>query len=149
MTDYAAASDITENVKGLTVSATTAVTSDALADMISQESAVIDQHILPRYTLPITNATSLLFLKKICIDLVVYRVTKVLQPKTAPAAPDDKVMQDISHSSAYREAMKMLRNLMDGTMTLPGETAKTVNFFKSTAVDDDIETNFDADCRQW
>ncbi len=149
MTDYATASDVTENMKGVTFGATTAVTTDALAAMISQESAIIEQYISPKYTLPITDASALLVLQKICIDLVVYRVTKVLQPKTAIPAPDDKVVQDISHSSAYREAMKMLKYIMEGTMTLPGEETKSVNFFKSTAVDDDADTEFEAECRQW
>lgn len=133
MTDYCAASDVKNNVKGLTVSGTSAITTDSLADIISQESAVIDQYIRPRYTLPISDATSLLWLKKICIDLCVYRIAKILQPKVSAPLPQD-AGQDISHVTAYREAMNMLKNVMNGKMTLPGETEKSLTFFSSGAV---------------
>lgn len=149
MTDYCTSSDIVENIKDGVFSSSTAVTSSALSAMIAQESAVIDQHVTPRYTLPLSDASALLFLKKICIDLVVYRVTKVLQPKTATPAPDGSIVQDISHSSAYREAMKMLKSIMDGKMTLPGEAVKSVSFFGSTGVDDDHEGEFESGERQW
>lgn len=149
MTDYCASSDVVANMKGVAFSATSTPTATALADMISQESAVIDAH-LTRYTLPIAGAAALLFLEKICIDLVVYRVTKVLAPKAPPqVAPDGKTMQDISHASAYREAMRMLKALMKGEMTLPGETLTSTKFFSSTAVDCDEEMTVDYSETQW
>lgn len=134
MTDYCDSDDITANLRGVTFGASSVVTSSALADIISQESAVIDQHLRGRYTLPVSDATALLWLKKIAIDLVVYRVSKILQPKN-PAPVPENATQEISHSTAYREAMKMLRNILDGKMSLPGETEKSVSFFKSSAVD--------------
>lgn len=109
---------------------------------------MMDQYLRPRYTLPVTDATSLLFLKKICIDLVVYRVTKILQPKVAAPIPED-AGQDISHVTAYREAMKMLKFIMEGKTTLPGEEEKGVNFFSSTAVDDDHCSEFEFCEKQW
>lgn len=149
MTDYATKADIELNLKGVTFSASTSVTSDGLVAMISQESSVIDQHISSRYALPITEASALLFLKKICIDLVVYRVTKVLQPKNATPIPQDKAIQDISHSSVYREAMRMLRSVSDGSIALPVEEQSTRTIVSSTAVDDDQETTFELEEQQW
>ena len=148
MTDYCVASDVTDNLKGVTVSGSTVVTTDTLGDIIAQESAVIDQHIRARYTLPISDATSLLWLKKICIDLCIYRVTKILQPKVASPIPADAT-QEISHVTAYREAMKMLKNILTGAMTLPGETEKSVNFFSSTAVNNDDTMEFESGVDQW
>lgn len=148
MTDYCDASDITANLKNVTFGASTTVTSPALADMISQESAVIDQYISPRYTLPVSDATALLFLQKICIDLVIYRVARILQPKVQAPIPAEGG-QDISHVTAYREAMTMLKNIMNGKTSLPGESVKDINFFKSTAVDDDDNMTFEFETEQW
>lgn len=149
MTDYCSQSDVQANMKGLELNAATKVTPTTLAGLITQESAVIDQHIRRKYELEITDTTSLTFLKKICIDLVVYRVTKILQPKVAVATPEGENMQDISHSSAYREAMRMLKDIQTGKSTLPGEAERDFSFFSSTAVDDDQEMEFDSGCKQW
>ena len=149
MTDYATQSDISDNMKGATFTAVTAVTDTTLANMLSQESAVIDQHIIPRYTLPITDASALLFLEKICIDLVVYRVKTVLQPKSALPQPDGKIAQVIVSSSPHKEAMRMLRAILKGEMTLPGESIKAINFISSTAVNNDHTTLFDDEEQQW
>lgn len=149
MTDYAIKADIADNLKGVIFTETSPVTDSTLSDMISQESATIDMHILPRYDLPITDVTSLLFLEKICIDLVVYRVKTVLQPKSALPQPDSKVAQEIVSSSPHKEAMRMLKAILAGKMTLPGESTKSINFVSSTAVDNDTQTEFDSEKQQW
>jgi len=149
MATYCTSADIVENMKGVSFSANSAVTSTALTNMIDQESATIEAHIQAKYALPITDATALLFLKKICIDLVVYRVTKVLQPKEVISAPDGKVEQEISAPSAYRNALGMLRALMNGKAQLPLESKKSINFISSTAVDNDTSTVFKHDEQQW
>ena len=149
MTDYATQSDIEGNLKGTTFSSSSSVTETVLGEMISQESAVIDQHIIPKYDLPITDATALLFLKKLCIDLVVYRVKLVLQPKSSLPQPDGKVDQEIVTSTPYKEAMRMLKAILAGKMTLPGEETKSISFTSSTAVDCDQQTKFIAEEQQW
>ena len=150
MTDYATQADIEANLKGTDLfTEVSSVTVSALASMISQESATIDMHILPRYDLPIANATSLLFLEKLCIDMVVYRVKTVLQPKSALPQADGKVAQEIVSSSPYKEAMRMLKAILAGKMTLPGEATKSINFVSSTAVDNDTQTEFDSEEQQW
>ena len=149
MTDYATQAKVTARIKGTTFTETTSVTASALADIISQESATIDMHIIPRYDLPITNASALLFLEKLCIDMSVYQVKVVLQPKSALPQPDSKIAQEIVSSTPYKEAMRMLKAILAGKMTLPGETIKSINFVSSTAVDDDIQTEFDSEEQQW
>ena len=149
MVDYCSQSEIKDNLKGFELQSDTTITPEILSEIISEESAVIDQHVQSRYTLPITDATSLLFLKKICIDLGVYRVTKILQPRQAVQTPAGPVMQEISNSSAYREAMRMLKDLMKGNTTLPGEEERALTFVSSTAVDCDHKTNFKYEEQQW
>lgn len=149
MIDYCTQQDVEDNLKGVKVDTSTAITESILADMISQESAVIDQHVGRKYELPVTDTTSLLFLKKICIDLVVYRVTKVLQPQKVQRLPGQDKIQEISEASAYRAAMVMLKEILNGKTILPGEDERTFNFFSSTAVDDDHQTTFELEEQQW
>ena len=146
MVDYCTSADVIANLKGFVVTSSSSVTTATLAEMVSEESAVIDQHIRPHYTLPVSDSVALLLLKKIAIDLVVYRASKVLQPESPVPIPDQDgkgVAQGISHVSAYREAMTMLKDLKNGKTTLPGESVTATNFIKSSAVDDDDPAAFD------
>jgi phage gp36-like protein len=149
MAVYCVEDDIEANMKGVVFSTSTAITSTALAAIIAEESAVIDAHLQVRYTLPIANATALLFLKRICVALVVYRATNILQPKQIKPIPDQNAEQEISHYSAYKDAMRLLRNILDGTMSLPLEDQASVPNFKSTAVDDEDEATFVYHEKQW
>lgn len=148
MTDYCTSSDVAANLKGVTFSATSTITTTGIGDIITQESAVIDQHITARYELPISDTVALSFLKKTCIDLCVYRVSKILQPQVAAPIPAE-AGQDISHVTAYREAMKMLKGILDGKMTLPGEDSRGTTFVSSTADTNNETMFFDASEDQW
>lgn len=143
MATYCSESNVTDNLKGVTISGSTKITSDALASYIAEESAVIDAHISPRYTLPISDATALIFLRKICIDLVVYRVTKTLQPAQPVPVPVDGAVQEISHVTAYKEAMRMLRDIKAGKGVMPGEDIAGTEFFNSGAADRSDPAAFD------
>lgn len=149
MATYCTEQDAKDNIKGLEVGASNKITDSILLDLIAQESAVIDQHIRRRYVLEVTDATSLLFLKKICIDLIAYRVTKILQIKTAVNMPNGQTVQDITHSSAYREAMRMLKDIQKGKSTLPGEEERSTSFSSSTAVDCSHSTEIEYEEQQW
>ena len=149
MATYCDQTDIEENLKAVTFSATTAVTATALTNMIARKSAFIDSMIQVKYILPISDATALLYLKDICIDLVVFDVTKVLQAKNALPAPDLKVTQEISVGFCYKQALKMLEKLANGSVALPSEDIKSVSNMRSTAVDDDAKYNFKLEEQQW
>lgn len=149
MADYCSASDIQGNMKGVVFSSESAVTSTTLASMITEESAFIDMHLSPRYALPIENATALAFLKKICIALVVYRVTKVLNPKEVVPLPNNEGFQQISHASEYKEAVRLLKLINDGKMFLPFEDLASIPAFSSTAVNEDIQTELTTSEKQW
>lgn len=149
MVDYCTQSDVQENMKGFELDASSKVTPAVLANIISQESSVIDQHLLPRYDLPLTDATALLFVKKICIDLAVYRVTKILQPQFSVQTLDGPKMQKISLAGAFKVAMKMLMDIKLGNSTLPGEDPKSLSMVSSTAEECDHKTNFEYEKQQW
>lgn len=149
MVDYCTSADVTENLKGVTVSASTAVTTTALGNIIDQESATIDAYIQSAYVLPIVDTSALNFLKGICIKMCVYRVSNILQPKNSAPLPDENLKQDISHQSAYRDAMNILRAIMKGTMQLPIEGRKSIKYMSSTAVNENEVSEFSHSEKQW
>lgn len=147
---YATEAQIEANLKGADFSAANAtVDSAALTEILAEESQVIDQHIQPNYTLDITDVDALIFLRKICIDLVVYRVAKILMPKEQKFTPDGKVIQDISYSGAWNKAMKMLKDLASRKIALPNISVKSRVFVSSTLDTCDIKSTFEKDTRQW
>ena len=147
---YATEAQIEANLKGLDFSESNAVVdSAALVDILAEESQVIDQHIQPNYDLDITDADALIFLRKICIDLVVYRVAKILMPKEQKFTPDGRVIQDISYSGAWRKAMDMLKKLASREIALPNGAVKTKVFVSSTLDTDNVRQIFEKDIRQW
>lgn len=149
-TIYATEADIVENLSGVSFGANTVVTTGALTNILAQESQTIDQHIQQRYTLPITDADALIFLKKICIDLVIYRVTKILRPRTIEPVPGARTnTQEISHSSAFRVSMKMLVDIQDGVKTLPNIDLKSRTFVSSTLESTNVQQTFEKDKIQW
>lgn len=150
MAEYCTSADVISSIKNIVVSATTAVTTTKLADIVTNASAMIDAHIQERYTLPISETTALSFLKKICIDICVYEVTKILQAKDTLQLPDGRVVQDISSSSAYREAMRMLKDIQNGKMSLPAETlTEKDNVSFSVNYDPEESFEFKHNEQQW
>jgi len=147
---YATEAQIEANLKGIDFSEANAeVNSAALVDILAEESQVIDQHIQPNYDLDITDPDALIFLRKICIDLVVYRVAKILMPKEQKFLPDGRVIQDISYSGAWRKAMDMLKKLLSREIALPNIPVKSRVFVSSTLDTCDIKATFEKDLRQW
>ena len=149
-TIYATEAQIEINLKGVDFSEANAdVDTAALTAILAEESQVIDQHIQPNYTLPITDADALIFLRKICIDLVIYRVAKILMPREQKFLPDGRVIQDISYSGAWHKAMKMLKELLERKIALPNISVKSRVFVSSTLDTDNVTQTFEKDVRQW
>lgn len=149
MAVYCTEAQVTANMKGVSFGASTAVTSSALSDIIAEESAYIDAKISRRYTLPIAGATDLIFLRRLCLALVIYRVTLILQPKSIRPTPDGNVEQDISTEGQYRKAIKDLDAIASGAADLPTEDKKSISFISSTALSNDEECQFVHDETQW
>lgn len=145
---YCVEADIVENLRKVSFSATTAVTSTALDNIIDQESQVIDQHIQSRFTVPPVDDDALIFLKKICIALVIYRVTNILRPRNIEPIPN-KATQDISHASSWKAAMNMLEDLQSGETVLPNTDVTAKVFVSSTLETDGVEGTFKKDIKQW
>ena len=145
---YCEESDIIENLRGVSFGATTPVTSTALGNIIDQESQVIDQHIQSRFAVPPVDADALVFLKKICIALVIFRVTAILRPKNIEPIPN-KSTQDISSGSTWKAAMKMLKDLQSGETVLPNTDVTAKVFVSSTLETDNVKATFKKDERQW
>ncbi len=146
---YCTQDDIRANLKAVKIASNTAVTPDALTDMIDQEGAVIDSYISRRYALPITDTSALNFLKAICIDLVVFRVAKVLQIKDSTPLPNGSFIQDITSSSIYREAMRKLRDIGEGRSELPGITRIEKKLASSSANTRKEDFTFKYNEQQW
>lgn len=150
---YATSSDIENELKGISFTATSSVTTGAVSDFLDQADAVIDMHIAKRYATPVTASESLLVLKKIAIDLVVYRVAKILDLKKSVPIPDSKVIQDITNGDAYKESMKLLAAIRDNKMDLPGQDELNSNVglrsLHTEAGNSDIVPFFEKGVEQW
>lgn len=119
---YATTADIENELKNISFSISSDVKISAISGFLNQADAVIDMYIGKRYTTPATASGALLVLKKIAIDIVVYRVAKILDLKKSIPIPDSKIIQDITNGDAYKESMRMLTAIRDDKMDLPSET---------------------------
>lgn len=143
---YATQADIEGELQGVTFPIEP-VTVSVLSGYLDQESALIDQHIGVIYELPITDTSALLYLKKICIDLVVYRVIKVLASKSVEG--DNR---DISREKvAYDAAIKVLEMIESGDKNLAGATRNSTQtkIISGTPASTSTERIFKKDTVQW
>ena len=139
---YATEADITAELKNITFGSTKSVTNDALSGFLAQADAQINMFIGKRYATPATAADSLQVLKKIAVDIVVYRVTKILDLSKSIPVPDNTIPQNITEGTAYKQSIDILKAIRDDKMDLPGETELNVNsglasFNTETGVDND------------
>lgn len=147
---YALESHIVGEMKGVTFSSSSFVTTSKISEILDEADAEINGYINARYNLPITDSSALLFLRKIAIDIVVYRVSKILEIKSSKPIPDGRIIQDISSASTYRQAIKVLEGIRDGKNQLYGATLKSsVGNVKSYNNTNNIEPQFKVDEQQW
>lgn len=151
---YCTAANVTSELKNVTFNASSSVTSAAVLEFIDQADAIIDMHIAQRYSAPVTSgAKSLNILKKISIDLVVYRIAKILNLSKSVPIPDQKVIQEITEGSAYRESMKLLVAIRDNLMNLPDATlldsTSGLASFHTETGNSEIVPVFDREEQQW
>lgn len=149
MSTYCTETQVESNLKGVEIGAGTLVSTTDLAEYIEEESSLIDSYVQVKYSLPITDVDGLVFLRRLCIIMCVYRVTKTLQPKNALPVPDDRVSQEISHSSAYSQAIRTLKDIASGKAQLPIVASKSKVLFSSTAVTNDEDFVLKHDEKQW
>lgn len=150
---YATQANITSELKGVVFSASSQITSAAVLEFLDQADAIIDMYVGKRYDTPVTGTKSLNLLKKIAIDIVVYRVTKILDLSKSIPIPDSGVIQDITEGSAYRESMRVLKDIRDNVMSLPDatllNTTSGLGSFHAEALNSEILPVFDKELQQW
>lgn len=151
---YAVESDIEAELKNIDFSAASSqVTSINVSSFITQADALIDMYIGKRYDTPVTNSKALSVIKKIAIDIVVYRIVKILDLSKSIPIPDQQIIQDITEGSAYRESINLLKAIRDDKMDLPGETlleaGSALQSFHSETVNSNITPVFDKELKQW
>lgn len=139
-------SDISAELKGVTFSASTKVTSTQLAGFIAQADAMIDGKVGQRYTTPITGANALLIVKRISILLVLAIVKPIFEVKT----DDPKANQSPIGSDDYKKAMALLTDIVEGNLLLSDASALgTHGGIKSYNVDEEIDHTFEIGTDQW
>ena len=148
---YAIKTEIESEFKDLKISASgTAIIETEATRFINEAGAEIDAYISKIYTLPVTASDALLLLKKICIDLVTFRITKILSIKNAFIVPESKIIQEITEGTAYRHALKLLDELKKGNIDLVGaEKNQTYGAMKSYTKENSLEPIFQRYNEQW
>lgn len=121
---YATKEEIASEFKRLSFTGVDPVITEAEVDRFIEEAcAMIDSCICVRYLVPITDATSLLLLKKITIDFVAYRIEKILTIKNVPMGKSGNVEQSSPRRVTYEDSLKFLYMIKDGKAKLPGAQA--------------------------
>lgn len=146
---YATTSEITDEFKKLEIDAVDSIVDSAkVTRFIDEATAEIDTFISNKYLLPISGASSLLFLKKICIDLVSFRIVKIISIKKAVPASKN-AYQEILEGKFYDEAMDKLKMLAQGHITLPDAETQSKSSIRSYTKDNNVTPVFKKDERQW
>lgn len=117
---YATHSDVSAEFKGITFSASTAITSTEVTEMISQEEATLDARLSKRYVTPITGTEALKIMKRLSIQMTKSRIVDILQVKTG----DAKVDQGSSGFPIREQVEALLKMIIAGEMDLTDATLR-------------------------
>ena len=117
---------------------------------LTQTEALINTRLSNRYELPIVGVASLLLLKKIEIDLVTFRVVKILNLKRETPTPDSRIEQDLNYSAAFQQSTRLLEELFMGKVLLPDDSPKTAGSgISSFNQVNNIQPVWERDAKQW
>lgn len=147
---YCVQADIVNEFPALTFSATSKVTTTALADWIDQESAYIDSRIALRYVVPVTAGNDALkVLKRICIFRVSERVKNAIEVKANVSQADSEQKYTQNY---VRTPNADLKDIAEGKMVLIGATlvssTGSVSSFEAGTDSEDCHV-FKTDEQQW
>lgn len=120
---YCTATEVASEFKGMTFSATTSVTDTEVAAFIAREDAFIDSRVALKYTVPVTGASSLLIMKKVCLNLVVGKIKNIMSVKTG----DPKADQGGPGDGLIEAAMGLLKMIVDEDILLKDAVAAGVS----------------------
>jgi len=147
---YATAAQVTSEFKHADFTATSKVTTDKLGEILEEVDAEIDNYLSARYSLPITDASALVFLRKIALDIATFRLAKILNIKDSKTLPDGRIMQDISNGSVYAKTLRTLEALRDGKTILKGAAMRSNNAeVRSYTQENNTPHKFTMDKEMW
>ena len=150
---YATIANIESELKGVIFTTTSQVKSTAVLEFLDQADALINLYISERYIIPITGQYSLEVLRQIEIDLVTWRVSKILDLTKSEPIPATGVPQEITEGSAYRRSLLLLKDIKANKCDLPD--AEEINpiaglaSFHSDPANSNITPVFDKQEQQW
>lgn len=142
---YATEAEISSEFKNVEFSATTSVKTAEVTRFLAEASALIDAKVGMRYVTPVTNASDLLILKTICIDIVTARIKRILDVKTGKTETEQGVKGSVEGA-----ALKMLSEISNGN--LPLQNSELINESSgvySYAASNGLEHTFKKGEDQW
>jgi len=117
MAIYTTANDIKKYYNGLNYTDSdgnpTNISEANVNQFISEQSVKIDMFIGRKHTLPITNASDLVYLKLICDNAVVCQIDKILRTFST-----DEESDMVRNRNTCKEAKEMLDNIMNSSTPL-------------------------------
>lgn len=121
MSTYSNNAQVLEELKKApALNGTTDISDSALARYREESFATINTYLNSNYSLPIVNAQDLIFLRKLEIDLTIWRYAKVknITEMIMIGGDGTRTTQRMPVQRAYDEAMATLKALQKGEITL-------------------------------
>lgn len=154
---YAAKEDIANELRSIDVFTASGkeITIAKVDQFLVESDAEINSKLQNRYVMPLVDATTeaLELLKKIEIDLVAYRIAKILNlKKDMPIGGDGTrtIVQTLNEGAAFKLSQKLLNDLNSGVIILDGATQlSTAQGNRSVVVDCDVTSVIEKDTTQW
>ena len=154
---YAAKEDIANELRSIDVFTASGkeITIAKVDQFLIESDAEINSKLQNRYVMPLVDATTeaLELLKKIEIDLVAYRIAKILNlKKDMPIGGDGTrtIVQTLNEGAAFKLSQKLLNDLNSGVIILDGATQlSTAQGNRSVVVDCDVTSVIEKDTTQW
>lgn len=137
MTDYTTVESVESHYLGAKFEASSDYLTDTIVgNFITEQSLVIDFAIKKKYTLPITDADDLTYLKLVCDKMVVCKIDKILRQN---AAPDEEAFR--RNRGYCKQAKEMLDKILNGEIELeaPQSSFKSIKYNKTEVSTDDEE----------
>lgn len=121
---YCAEADVKNEFRSLAVASGSVITSEKIAEWISQATAEIDGRLSTKYVVPVTGESSLAILKNICTWLVSDRVAKIMELHASPPMQGDVKVVKVGTGTA-KDARAMLEDIMNNKIVLIDATLKS------------------------
>jgi len=152
---YANICDVETEFRGIKfdADADSGVKPNTVEKFLEQDEAFIHTYIAERYPTPVTSTEGAQILKKIEVQLVSFRIDKIISLTGSRPVPKAGIIQSNDRELCYKEAIKYLEAIRDNKMNLPGteEIVPDAGLasFHTEPGNDDIVPFFDKEVQQW